>query len=160
MLMASALIMGVALSPLSVNAADSTTSDTQQVQKKQKNGQNKMQKQFRKMAKYLQLTEAQKTEIKSIRESLQADKDIQRGQMQAYKVQLKALVAEGNFTDSSFEALYDSYQDTFKQKELNQAKMKNAVFQVLTDEQKVKWQTFHAQNQGKGKNKGQGKNRG
>lgn len=140
LLMASALMMGVALSPMTTSAEEVTKPSVEQGQKMKKGG--KAHKHFRKMAKYLQLTQEQKAEIKSIREGMKAGNEAQREQMQAYQTELKALVASNNFTDANFEALYDKYEDTFQQKELRKAQMKNAIFQVLTDEQKVKWESF------------------
>lgn len=146
-LIASALMMGVALSPMTVNAfaVDSANGEYQQNKKGNKKGN----KEFRKMAKHLQLTEAQRTEIKAIREAMKTENQAQKVQMQSFQAELKELIASNNFTDDNFAALYDKYEESIEQKALNQAKTKNAIFQVLTDEQKVQWQAFSGKRKGK-----------
>ena len=145
-LIASALIMGVALAPMTSSAfsSDNATGEYQQQNKK---GQKKGHKQFKRMAKYLQLTDAQRTEIKTIREGFRVDKSVQKSEMQSFRADIKTLIASGDFTDQGFADLYAQHEDGLEQKALNKAKMQNAIYQVLTEEQKIKWQAF------KGKNK-------
>ena len=148
-LIASALIMGVALSPMAVNAAETTDAASVDSQTMKKGAHKKSNKQFRKMARYLKLTDEQRTEIKALRESMSAEKDVQKAEMQSFRTEVKALVSSDSFSDQAFADVYAQHEAALQEKALHRATMQNAIFQLLTEEQKVKWQEFKGKAKGK-----------
>jgi Spy/CpxP family protein refolding chaperone len=94
---------------------------------------------MKKMAKYLSLSEQQKTEIKAIRTQAKEQGEPLRAQMKQFKEAEKLLLQAETFDDEAFVALHASYQQIFAQESLAKAKTKNAIFNVLTSEQQEKW---------------------
>lgn len=101
------------------------------------------------MTKALSLTDQQQADIKVIKEQAKEQyKSLHESKMQ-FKQEAKALVHAENFDEQAFIALQGSYQASFEQAGLAKAKTKNAIYNVLTTEQKVKWLEIMAKRKGK-----------
>lgn len=149
LLIASALMAGITLMPMTASAGKhGGTGDGINAKKIGFD----VQKNYKRMAKHLNLSKEQKSEVKAIHEKHRSSNEAQRVSMQAYQAEVKALIASGNFTDASFSDIYNKYEDELEQKALRKAQVKNEVYQVLTDEQKVKWKNYVPKNR-KGRNK-------
>ncbi|TPH17751.1 Spy/CpxP family protein refolding chaperone [Litorilituus lipolyticus] len=97
---------------------------------------------FRKMAKVLELTDSQKEQIKTIKLSAKEQNQTLKESLKQMKVEQKALIHADVFDEHAFTALFNAYQPTIAQAALAKAKTKHAIYNVLTAEQKAKWQTF------------------
>ena len=93
---------------------------------------------FRKMAKYLDLTQEQKDQMKSIREASREVSLPLREKAKEFFDYTKQLKAQESFDEQGFNAMYNQYQAAFAELALQRAKTKHAMYQVLTEEQKVK----------------------
>ena len=112
---------------------------------------------MKKMSKYLGLSEEQKTQMKAIRaESKEQDVSL-RAEIKQFKEAEKLLLQAEKFDEQTYISLHDSYKETFAQMSLAKAKTKNALFNVLTTEQQVKWVSKMEQRKGKMKRKGKNK---
>lgn len=110
-------------------------------------------KMMKKMARYLALSEQQITQIKEIKQQSRAEGEVLRDTMKAFKEQVKALKNSAEFDEQAFTAIYAQYQDTFAQMALQKAKSRHAVYQVLTEEQRAKWQAFKEKRKAKRRGK-------
>lgn len=94
---------------------------------------------MRRMARHLELDEAQISEIRAIYLSARDENTELRETMKTFREEMKSLLAEEIFDEEAFAALQSKYQDSFEQKGLIKAKTKHAMIQVLSEEQKEKW---------------------
>lgn len=101
-----------------------------------------MQRKFQHMAKYLALSNEQKKQMKVQREQSKQAHTEYRTTMKSYHQQLKILMEATEFDQQAFNTLYTQYQPTVAQIALLRAKDQFAMRQILTDEQKQKWQNF------------------
>lgn len=134
------LIVGLAL-PLMVLQANATptASDTVKTEaKKQHKKQHKKHHMLRKMARFLDLSEQQKLQIKDIYQQARQDKSVLKQSRVAYQTQLQQLLSAKDFDEQAFETLRQTYASTFNDAALARAKTKHAVFQVLNEEQRKK----------------------
>ena len=99
-------------------------------------------KMLKKMKRYLELSDEQVTQIKTIRSQSKSDNETLRTQLKAFKEQVKSQQVASEFDEAAFIASYQQYQDTFAQLAMQKAKTRHAIFQVLTSEQQAKWQAF------------------
>ncbi|MFD2165543.1 Spy/CpxP family protein refolding chaperone [Thalassotalea euphylliae] len=106
-------------------------------------------KKMRFMARYLDLSEEQKTQIKAIKEDSKAEGEAVREQVKNFREQVQALKDSPVFDEAAFTALYSQYQDTFAQAALIKAKTRHAMYYVLTEEQQQKWDEFQESRKGK-----------
>lgn len=95
---------------------------------------------IKKMIKVLDLNEEQQTAIKAIKTQAKEQRKTMRATMKEFKAEAKALIQAETFDEQAFSALQDTYQANFEQAGLERAKTKNAIFNVLNDEQQEKWQ--------------------
>jgi Spy/CpxP family protein refolding chaperone len=108
---------------------------------------------MKKMSKYLGLSEEQKTQMKTIRTQAKEQGVSLRAEIKQFKDAEKLLLQAEKFDEQTYIALHDSYKETFAQMSLAKAKTKNALFNVLTAEQQVKWVNKMEQHKGKMKRK-------
>lgn len=101
-----------------------------------------MQRRFQHMAKYLALSDEQKEQMKAQREQSKQAHNEYRTTMKSYHQQLKILMEATELDEQAFNTLYTQYQPTVAQIALLRAKDQFAMRQILTDEQKQKWQNF------------------
>lgn len=99
-------------------------------------------KMMKKMARHLELSDEQVAEIKAIKKQSRAENDELRISMKAFREQVKALKDNVDFDEQAFSAIYLQYQDTFAQIAMQKAKSRHAMYQVLNEEQRAKWETL------------------
>ncbi len=104
-----------------------------------------MKKRFHMMAKKLDLSKEQRQEIKGIFLAMKSEKKIQRDNMSGFKEQVKTLILADEFDEAQFNIAYASYQDNFQYMAMEKAKMRHAVMQILTAEQKEKFLSMREQ---------------
>lgn len=154
----SALCGVLALSSLSaVNAAGyrGDCDSPRHFEKHRKQGGEHM---LKRMSKVLSLTEEQQTKIKEIQSQAKEQNQSLRETRGDFKKESKALIHAKTFDEQAFVALQATYQADFAQVELAKAKVKNAIFNVLTAEQQEIWLTKMENRKGKGQGKGKFKN--
>jgi protein CpxP len=120
---------------VSEDNVDSKSHKHHQKSERHHKGRNMM----KKMGKYLDLSDEQKTQIKSIRTQAKAQHEPLRVEMKQFKEAEKLLLQAKVFDEAAYITLHTSYQPTFSQASLAKAQTKNAIFNVLTAEQQVKW---------------------
>ena len=101
-----------------------------------------MGRKFKRMAKYLELTDEQKEQMKTIRQEAKEEGANHKAALKEFREQAKELTLADNFDESAFTALQAQYQSNFQRLGLLRAKTKHAMMQVLTAEQQAKWQEF------------------
>jgi protein CpxP len=97
---------------------------------------------FKKMAKYLQLTEDQRSSIKVIFKELKDEKLARKESMTGFRQQIKSLMGSAVFDEQVFTELHSQYQTQFAEVALLKAKSRHAIMQVLTTAQQEKFATF------------------
>ncbi|GHF87244.1 Spy/CpxP family protein refolding chaperone [Thalassotalea marina] len=91
-----------------------------------------------KMARYLELSDEQKTKIKDIYQQAREDNVVYKESRQAYKTQLEQIMAAKDFDEEAFASLRQTYAVTFSEAALSRAKTKHAIYHTLTEEQREK----------------------
>lgn len=91
-----------------------------------------------KMARFLNLSDEQKTKIKDIYQQARQDKAVLKESRKAYKTQLQEIMSAKDFDEAAFDALRQTYEPTFNEAALAKAKTRHAIYQVLTEEQREK----------------------
>lgn len=86
----------------------------------------------------LDLTDAQKEQMKSIRDANSDSVKSLRDQMKANKKQLETLSASGNFNESQVQAIAQQQGALHSQMIVNRERIKAQMFAILTPEQKSK----------------------
>ena len=114
-------------------------------------GQKHKKHHHRKMAKFLRLSDDQKTQMKSISQSAKNEAGELRELLTTYKEQVKLFFATESFDEAAFANLHAEYQANFAQLALLRAKTKHAIFNVLTTEQQEKWEEKMEERKEKGK---------
>ena len=94
---------------------------------------------MQRMTKHLSLNEEQQIEIRAIKTQAKEQHQILRVSMKKFKIAEKKLLQTEVFDEQGFNALYEAYQPIFKELALIRVKSKQAVFNVLTADQQVKW---------------------
>ncbi|XQW85393.1 Spy/CpxP family protein refolding chaperone [Thalassotalea piscium] len=110
-------------------------------------------RQFKRMAKYLELTDEQKQEFKTLKEQAKEARNSLKDNMKSYKAQVKVLMEADVFDEVAFKQLHTSYQDTFAEAAMLRAKNKHQMMQLLTPEQKEKAKKMKEKRGKKGKSK-------
>ncbi len=96
-------------------------------------------KQFKKMAKYLQLSSAQRKQMKNIRGSIMKERAALQSSMKTFKGQVKTLVMADVFDEQAFAVLHQEHQPMLAKRALIKAKMRHKMLSILNEEQKSKW---------------------
>ena len=132
------------LSPLSL-AKDHQQQGMKESRKGDGNHLSMMKHQLKRMAKKLDLSQAQREQIKAIAHQAKVDGAELKLVMKEFKEKNKVLMQEESFNETAFLLLHQEYQNTLSNIALIKAKTKHAIFQVLTDEQKTKWRSLKQQ---------------
>lgn len=114
-------------------------------QKGHSNHQQRMKKRFRMMAMQLDLTKEQRQQVRDIFAATKVDKKERREAMSGFKEQVKSLAQDSEFNEDKFKAIYAEFQLDFQNIAMEKAKMRHAVFQVLTPEQQEKFASLREQ---------------
>lgn len=120
-----------------VNAEDGSNTSTEQKRMKSDHGQDRK---LKSMLHNLDLTDAQKAQVKSLVESSKAAKKEDRPsdeERQAMKAQVYALISAPTFDEAKAKQLIASEQSKREMGVVNMLKLQNEVYQILTPEQKV-----------------------
>lgn len=120
-------------------------SDCQKMQEhkgKRFKGKHSQHKQLKKMARYLDLTAEQKSEIKDIFTAAKSNRNVEKQAMNDFKLEVKALVQADTFDEQAFKNLHSAHQVQIQNVALEKAKVKHQIFNVLTPEQQEKWLEF------------------
>jgi len=145
----SILVLGIG--SLSVNAMGhkkdnhNTENNTEMSQHKgegHKKHHERMKKSMHRLAKKLDLTSEQRSEIKAIFKGMKEDREANKAAFSSYKEQMKSLLAVSEFDENNFNAIYAEFQTSFKQLAMEKAKNRHAIMQVLTAEQKEKYSSM------------------
>lgn len=99
-------------------------------------------KELKMMARHLDLTNEQKSEIKTIFKTAKTNANVNKQAMKNFKKEVKALVHADTFDEQAFINLHTANQVQIQNMALAKAKVKHQVFNVLTPEQQEKWQNF------------------
>lgn len=91
------------------------------------------------MVRYLELTDEQQAEMKSIRQQAKTEGSAIKESLSTYKEKVSVIIQADEFDQAAFENLHAEYQQNFSQMALLKAKTKHAMRQVLTEEQQEKW---------------------
>ena len=97
-----------------------------------------MQKKFKKMARYLDLTDEQREQAKVIHKDAKTNSLVLKESLKSFHQQSKVLTMEDSFNEQAFIDLQSEYQETFAQMALIKAKSKNSFMKILTEEQREK----------------------
>ncbi|MBA6391048.1 Spy/CpxP family protein refolding chaperone [Colwellia sp. BRX10-3] len=99
----------------------------------------KMKKHLHRLAKKLDLTSEQRSEIKEIFTHMKEDRQAHKAALSGFKEEVKSLLQASQFDENKFNALYIQYQPNFQQAIMEKAKARHGVMQVLTPEQQEKY---------------------
>lgn len=131
--------------------------DTGKKEMRHHKGKSMVKHQLRKMARFLQLDDAQKAQIKTIYQDAKLVKAENKVSRKAFRDEMKTLIQSENFTEQAFLALHQQHQDQLTQAALQRAKTKNAIYMVLNEEQREKFAKYQEKRKGKHKGKRKGK---
>lgn len=94
-----------------------------------------------KMMRHLDLSDAQKAEVKTIVEKYKQDRAQRPSQedRQAHRAQVLTLITQAGFDDSAAQNLVAEKQQRRQVAMVNKLKMQNEIYQLLNDEQKAKF---------------------
>ncbi|MBA6341465.1 Spy/CpxP family protein refolding chaperone [Colwellia sp. MB02u-10] len=106
------------------------------------NQQAKLEKRLHHLAKKLDLSQAQQSEIKLIFVSMTEDKQAKKRAMSDFKAQVKPLLQASEFDENQFVAIYAKHQLNFQQAAMERAKVHHGIMQVLTSEQQQEFLTM------------------
>lgn len=95
-------------------------------------------KHFKRIARYLDLTDEQKAQAKQIHQQTKTAMEQNKPMMQAYHQELKTLKQGGNFNEQSFAQLRDKYKDVLDKVAFLRNNARVQFVQLLTDEQQQK----------------------
>lgn len=106
-------------------------------------------RQFKRMAKYLELTDEQKEQFKTLKVQSETDRSLIKEKLKSYKEQVKVLISATDFDEQGFAQLHSTYQDTFAEAAMLRAKHKHQMMQILTPEQQEKAKEMKEKMRGK-----------
>lgn len=135
-----ALVASSALLTGSLYANDAQTDNAPQAEMHHKQGKHHkggMHKLLRK----LDLTDAQKADVKAVMEKYKAQRperptDEQRA---AHKAEMLSLITNANFDEAKAQAMISAQQEKRQAQALQHLKMQNEIYQLLTPEQQEKY---------------------
>jgi protein CpxP len=110
--------------------------------KNEMKGNKHLRHKLKKMARFLELTDEQKQQIKSIMQQEKVSMDANKSSITSFKEQMKVIIQAEVFDESAFINLQQGYQQEFTNIALIKAKSKHSIFQILTDEQRDKMKQF------------------
>ncbi len=95
------------------------------------------------MDKALDLTDAQKAQVKALHEAQRATMQPIHQQLEAAHKAIEAASSNGNFNEAAIRAIISQNQEAFTQAIVAEAKMKSDFYKILTPEQQAKLKTLH-----------------
>ncbi|WP_298773313.1 Spy/CpxP family protein refolding chaperone [uncultured Shewanella sp.] len=122
-----------------VNAEDGSNTSTEQKRMKGDHGPDRK---LKSMLHNLDLTDAQKAQVKSLVQASKAAKKENKAsdeERQAMKAQIYSLISAPTFDEAKAKELIASQQSKREMGVVNMLKLQNEVYQILTPEQKVKF---------------------
>lgn len=148
-----ALVASSALLAGQLYAADEsdTTAKTEQMDRKG-NRQQGPRDGMHKMLRKLDLTDAQKEQVKVIAQKYKADRPERptKEQREAHRAEMLALVTSASFDEVKATEIAEAQHQKRLQGMLSQLKMQNEIYQILTPEQQQVFQEKFAKGKGKG----------
>jgi len=109
---------------------------------KGKHDQHGMQHKFKKMAKFLALTQEQRKQAKAIHQEAKENRAALKPSLESFHQQSRTLVMAEQFDEQAFINLQSQFQDSFAQMALIKVKTKHSFMKILTQEQKDKMMTM------------------
>jgi protein CpxP len=106
------------------------------------NQQEQLENRLHRLAKKLDLSQAQRSEMKLIFVSMIKGKQAGKRAMSDFKAQMKPLLKASEFDENEFAAIYAKHQLNFQQAAMERAKVHHGAMQVLTSEQQQKFLTM------------------
>jgi len=106
------------------------------------NQQEQLEKRLHRLAKKLDLSQAQRNEIKLIFVGMTEDKQAKKRALSDFKAQVEPLLQASEFDENQFAAIYAKHQLNFQQAAMGRAKVHHGVMQVLTSEQQQNFLTI------------------
>lgn len=146
-----ALVAGSALLAGQLYAADATDSTVKTEQMNKKGDRHHGPKDgMHKMLRKLDLTDAQKEQVKAIVEKYKADRPERptKEQRTAHRTEMLALITGASFDEAKATEMAEAQQQKHLQRMLTQLKMQNEIYQLLTPEQQQKFQEKFAKGKG------------
>lgn len=102
------------------------------------------------MLRELDLTEAQKTQIRQLFEQRWQDKQRPfQAQREAHKAEMLALITAPRFDENQAEQLISEQQQTHKARTMAQLQLQQEIYQLLTEEQQAKFREMFGRRGGK-----------
>ncbi len=102
-----------------------------------------------KLLRKLDLTDEQKAELKTLRESqrevMKTDRAENKDTRKAHREAVEALMLSADFDEAAAQALAEEMTEQQQQRHLNRLEQGHAVMSVLTEEQKAELQTLKAE---------------
>jgi len=95
------------------------------------------------MAKALDLTDAQKAQVKSLHEAQRTTMEPIHQQLMAAHKAIEDASSNGNFDEAAIRAIISKNQEAFTQAIVAEAKLRSDFYKILTPEQQVKLKTLH-----------------
>ena len=141
-LMLTSLLCGMLFSSYSAIAYDRSEHSSRMESSIKHERGNHMPRHFKKMVKYLKLSEEQQEQMKSIRENASENRAQFKQSMQGFHDEIEALMGTVEFDEQGFNALYAQYQGEFQEMAMQKAKSKHAILQILNKEQQEKFLNF------------------
>ncbi len=101
--------------------------------------QAKAKKSLRRLAKKLDLSAEQRSQIKTIFAQRKAGHKERKESMAGFKAKVDTMLQNNEFDESNFAVIYSEYQAEFEQMAMEKAKARYEILQVLTPEQQQKF---------------------
>jgi Spy/CpxP family protein refolding chaperone len=141
----SVLVLGI--SSLSVNATGHKNeyhnpNMSQEKGEGRDNKQAKMKKRFHRLAKKLDLSQEQRSEIKVLFTSMKEGKQAKKATMSSFKARVQPLLQASKFDENKFADIYADFQPSLQKAAMEKAKMRHNILQILTPEQQQKFLTM------------------
>lgn len=133
----SALIVAVCLTT-SLSFESFAAEDVKVGKKVKQEHRKNMIKKLAKMARFLELNQDQKEQIKAIFKDAKQERMTMKSSNLTYREQTKNLMENATFDEEAFTSMFKENQEKIMAKALMKAKFKHAIYQVLTDEQREK----------------------
>lgn len=149
-LLTSVLFLAVfSIAPIQQTYAEDNKMHKQKVEQSDRKGKkHHMMRQFKKIAKKLKLSDEQKVKVKEVFKQAKIKRENNKEVMKDYKLQVKNLIESPVFDEQAFNDLHSQYQDKFSEFALHRAKNRQAIFQILTTEQREKLAKVKQRNRG------------
>jgi len=102
----------------------------------------KLKNRLHNLAKKLDLTREQRSEIKQIFAGMRESRQVHKSALSGFKTQVQSMLQMSEFDEQQFATIYTEYQPSLQKAAMEKAKIRHAVMQVLTPEQQQKFLTM------------------